>query len=305
VTPPLDDLSARLRTELLAFARTEWVQMGARLPRSARTSPWAQDPEALILFTLDVGRDDPNLRYATFDWLAKNEGIVSARRLRTLSGEDPLADAVLTWLASRRRGRIPETRRSDAERAFQRAGLPTTLPKIDFVSSAPRLTAPINLAFRLREFLGVGARAEAVRLLLTHHQRVATASELAMAAGYTGRNVHEALTSLAQAGVGIERYTVRHEQSFALDRDHWAAMLGLETIPPHRSWPALLNGLRLAVKRLPTHDETAAIELAGELRKHFSAASVLTAASPEDPSETIRRAVQHALALLQPDESPD
>jgi hypothetical protein len=49
-----DQLNApgqRLSDRLVAFAWEEWAQMGL-LATPHRRSPWAQDPEALIVFTL-------------------------------------------------------------------------------------------------------------------------------------------------------------------------------------------------------------------------------------------------------------
>jgi hypothetical protein len=51
----------------------------------------AQDPEALLLFTFEVARDDPRLFGEVLDWLALNERLVSVQRLRNLCRDD--ADA--------------------------------------------------------------------------------------------------------------------------------------------------------------------------------------------------------------------
>ena len=55
-----------LEQELLAFAWKEWSQLGI-LAAPESQSGWAQDIEALLLFTFEVARADPRLltRYST------------------------------------------------------------------------------------------------------------------------------------------------------------------------------------------------------------------------------------------------
>ena len=76
-------LSRDLSDRLVAFAWDEWAQMGL-LATPHRHSPWAQDPEALILFTLEVARAEPRLFDELMDWALVNEALLSVRRLRAL-----------------------------------------------------------------------------------------------------------------------------------------------------------------------------------------------------------------------------
>jgi hypothetical protein len=55
-------------------------------------------------------------------------------------------------------------------------------------SQVPDLRAPINFAFRLRQLLGIGARAEAARFLLTVHAPSVTAQVVTESAGFAKRN---------------------------------------------------------------------------------------------------------------------
>ena len=76
-------LSLRLSEQLVAFAWDEWAQMGL-LATPHRRSPWAQDPEALIVFTLEVARAEPRLFDELMDWMLVNESLLSVRRLRAM-----------------------------------------------------------------------------------------------------------------------------------------------------------------------------------------------------------------------------
>lgn len=82
----------RLEAGLLSFVWDEWSQMGL-LSEARRLSPWAQDPEALLLLTLEVARADPRLFDEVLDWLVRNEHLVSVRRLRTLTRRGAESDA--------------------------------------------------------------------------------------------------------------------------------------------------------------------------------------------------------------------
>jgi hypothetical protein len=77
----LTAFSEQLRGQLLGFAWDEWAQMGvSAVPR--RVSRWAQDPEALIVFTLEVARSDPRLFDELLDWMLRNESLLTVPRLR-------------------------------------------------------------------------------------------------------------------------------------------------------------------------------------------------------------------------------
>jgi hypothetical protein len=268
----ISELRLGVRRRLLDFAWDQWAQMGvSTAPR--REDRWAADPEALLLFTFEVARFDARLFDEVLDWLALNERLVSAQRLRNLCRGDTdrrLADAALAWAAQARktaRGAevesvsvenpaLPLFRefRTDpkrAEPAFAARGWLKPPTVRSGKSRAPDLFAPINFAFRLRGILGIGVRAEVARFLLTVIAPSVTAQVVTEAAGYAKRNVHEALTSLTAAGV-IGVVTVGNEQRYDIDRDRWAALLGLAVmdLPSERAWPQLLQALRRLLRWL-------------------------------------------------------
>lgn len=271
-------LSGHLADGLRQFAWDEWAQMGLFVA-ARRTSRWAEDPEALILFTLDLGRGEPRLFDELLDWLLVNEPLLSVRRLRALCDgpdDERLVDAALGWVSRQRpRARLTASRgrqtaasaepvplfhglRAGVRRpdpAFASAGWLRPVARPSGKSARPDLTAPINLAFRLRELLGVGARAEAVRFLLTVEAPSVDVRTVARAACYAKRNVHEALVSLHDAGFA-RRWTVGNEQRYALERERWTPLLGVATdeLPIERPWPQLLRGVRILSRGLMRPD---------------------------------------------------
>jgi hypothetical protein len=261
----LTAFSSELREQLLGFAWDEWAQMGVSAT-THRESPWAQDPEALLVFTLEVARADPRLFDELLDWTLHNESRLSIRRLRTVCIDETdraLVAATISWLGRRRpRARLPTSERlqasheleplfdggaiiGDADPDFAAAGLLRAPLEPSGKSQAPDLRIPINLDFRLRAMLGVGIRAEVVRIMLCMYAPQVTAGALARTSVYAKRNVHDAVTGLADAGV-IAAFAVAGEQRYTIDKAAWGGLLDLtpEQLPSHREWPQLLAVLR-------------------------------------------------------------
>lgn len=259
----------QLSDRLVEFCWDEWAQMGV-MASATRVSHWSADPEALIVFTLEVGRADPRLFDEVLDWMLLNERALSVRRLRAMcidSADRALVDAAIGWLGWQRpRPRLRVAVREgegdkqaplfpqagpvlEADPSFLAAGLlrPRLLPSGK--SRPPDLLAPINLGLRLRAILGVSIRAEVIRVMLGTESPWMTAQALAQATGYAKRNVHEALSGLADAQL-LAAYQVNGEQRYAIDKSTWSAFLGCssDALPSHRDWPQLFGALRTMLR---------------------------------------------------------
>lgn len=328
-------LRQRLNSALLEFAWDEWAQMGV-LAAPPPPRRWAEDPEALLLLTLEVARDDPRLFDEVLDWLVRNEPLVSARRVRTLSADPEdrrLSSAVMEWVARqvrpRSRGRGGATEEGEPEVLFRGADgapLPVLRPDPVFLeygllrppaeptgkSLNPHLGAPINFAFRLRHLLGVGTRAEAVRYLLTADIDSASVADVAGPSGYAKRNIQEALSSLHVAGAA-SAVTVSGEQRFAVDRSRWAFLLGMSVneLPVYRDWTDLFGALRRILRWLMRPDLGAlseymrtsqAADLLDEVRPRLNRAGILLPArlGSERTWSDLEDTVDTALAWLAP-----
>ncbi len=323
-------LSLRLSGQLVAFAWDEWAQMGV-LATPHRRSTWAQDPEALIVFTLEVARADARLFDELMDWMLVNESLLSVRRLRAMCVDETdraLVAAALGWLARQRpRARLSSREPTSDTTTLQplfRSGGPVSKADEDFAaagwlrpplipshkSSPPDPMAPINLAFRLRQILGVGVRAEAVRVLLTTDAPRVNAQTLARSTGYAKRNVHEALAGLNKAGV-VSALTVTGEQRYTADRLAWSALLGCaaDDLPAHRDWPQLLGALR-RILRWSSQPELATMsdylrasstrDLLEAIRPDlaFAGIPVDLSSSPEDTMRELEEVVESVLTVI-------
>ena len=326
----ISTLSRQLGDRLVAFAWDEWAQMGV-LATPQRRSPWAQDPEALIVFTLEVARADARLFDELMDWLLVNESLFSVRRLRAMCADETdraLTAAALGWLAHQRpRARLGNREPTSDATTLQllfRSGGPVSKADEDFAaagwlhpplipshkSSPPDPMAPINLAFRLRQILGVGIRAEAVRVLLSIDAPWVNAQTLARSTGYAKRNVHDALASLSAAGV-VAAFTVGGEQRYTADRSAWAALLDCQPdeLPTHRDWPQLLGALRRILRwseqpELATMSDylraSSARDLLEALRPDlaFAGIPVDLSPSPENTLRELAEAIERLLATI-------
>jgi hypothetical protein len=291
---PVTELSAELQRRLSEFLWAQWAQMGL-LAGSPRRDRWAADPEALALLSLEVGREDPRLFDEVLDWMLVNERLLSTQRLRNLCRDEAdraLAGAAIDWLREwRRKGHAPELEqtpaiRESAEPLFLGAIAPVGRPDPAFLehgllkgwreparrSSQPEMAAPINLALRLRSLLGVGARAEVVRVLLTADTPRMSVQALAASTGYSKRNVQEAAASLRAAGTATSS-TIGNEQRFELARGRWLGLLELGSPPLHVDWPQLLQAQRVLLRWLRARRSEDASEymLASEARNLLEA----------------------------------
>lgn len=259
------------------FAWDQWVRLGVSGPMPREGERRAIDPEALLLFTFEVARDDPRLFDEVLDWLVLNEQLVSVQRLRNLclDGEDRLiVDASLHWVAQwrprqRLAGRPPTTGDQPARPLFPELSLPRGAVDAAFAafgllrtrlepsgkSQRPDLSEPIAFALRLRRLLGMGVRAELVRTLLTVEAPRVSAGVLNASAGFTRQNVRESLQQLSEADV-LRTTRLGSDQFFALRRDDWAQLLGLSErgLPLHRDWIQTLGPLRLILRWLARSD---------------------------------------------------
>lgn len=275
-----------MQERLASFVWDQWGQLGVQVSVE-RQDKWAVDPEALILLSLEVGREEPRLTDEVLDWLAVNERLISVQRLRNLIEDDQdraLVEATIGWLAGRhRRARLTpkEAGKAPREPFYRRVAYLDSEPDPAFVaqdllkppveprlhSQPPDLEAPIAFAFRLRALLGFGARAEAMRVLLTVDAPWMNVQTVAASTAYTKRNVQEALGQVRAAGL-LRSSIIGNEQRFEPPRQRWAEFLELESFPSHRDWPQLFAVYRSLLRWVVAH-ETAGLSpymLASEAR---------------------------------------
>jgi hypothetical protein len=259
----LSEIRERAWRVYLEFAWRQWAQVGVSA-NIASLDQWAIDPEALILFTISLGRRDPRLFDEVLDWLTINHHLLSSQRLRNLSKrftiDTRLVEAVSAWASQ-----SPQTRHLD-DRGQPSQQVPVFSPEVlTFIgepdpvfleygyirprakrsgkSGQPDVTIPANFSFQLRNLFGPGSRAEVIRVLLTFADGPLDAARISDEAGYAKRNVNETLTSLSTSRVVKARWR-GNERNFIAYRNKWASLLEIgpsaESLPRFVSWVNLL-----------------------------------------------------------------
>jgi hypothetical protein len=260
----ISEISGKVRQGLLDFTWRQWAQMGVSAT-VAGADGWAIDPEALILFTIGIGRHDPRLFDEMLDWMAFNHELLSIQRLRNLSRRFTLpaglVAAVTEWTRQTPPVNAPASQQVDPDQVPEPVFSPDVLAFISrpdsvfaqhgFIrppatrtgkSHEPDPDLPANLSFRLRYLFGPGGRSEAMRVLLTCQDGPLDAARIADEAGFAKRNISNVLTSLTTSGV-IRTIWAGNERHFTAHRERWARFLNLSgpvDLPAFLSWVHLL-----------------------------------------------------------------
>jgi hypothetical protein len=234
----------------LNFLWRQWSALG--LLGEARTEdPWTIDPEAMLLFTLEMGRYEPRLFDEVMDWLAVNGKWLDLQRLRgILQGKGDatrnLLGAAAAFLVRERRERrwqnlvCQSERREDAASTeslfYQKDGRPYPLsdkPDPTFLScgfNRPELTirrltreVPVTshstIRFLMRALFGLGSRAECLVYLLTHEG--GHPAEIARAIGLSVRGTQDALIDLSRSGLVLTRIKGKRKIEYWLSQERW------------------------------------------------------------------------------------
>ncbi len=236
---------------ILGFLWRQWSAMGVLGEARAR-EPWAIDPEALLVFTLETGRYDPRLFDEVMDWLVTNGQWIDMQRLRGIlrsGGDEPcrLMGAVSAFLAVQGQERkwsnlaklcfkdIPAEREPLFYLRYGKKYSTGILGRVDEIFSkygffrAPLRpskksrevisTAESNIRFMLRGLFGVGSRAECVLYLLTHD--AGHPSEVAKAIGLSVRGTQDALIELSKSGLVLTRIKGKRKIEYWLSQERW------------------------------------------------------------------------------------
>ena len=238
--------SEHLTDNAIALAWSLWAEMGVSGWQRNHTSH-AIDPERLILFTAFIGDADARLRDESTDWCIAYGRYVSAARLRNLlATQTPEVRAAFAGIAATVNAhsnlRWPSATQARPYARTRRSAI------ADFAG-------PSLVVLRLRALFGVGARAEVVRAFLADPSARVSAADVATHAGYTKRNVAEAMDALRVAGL-LQVHALRNQRLYGLADAEWLTSLpgGLP-----ESWPwwssvfrvleGLISGMR-AMDRL-------------------------------------------------------
>lgn len=253
--------AATFADQALALASGAWTELGVSGWTSTH-GDWAVDPEPLILFTAWLGDADPRLRDESTDWCVGNWRHISKARLKNLLRSQP-GDVATAF------GEFAATVGAHAGVSWPGATHPRRY-KVTGRSTLPHLDHPSLVWLRLRAMFGVGARAEILRCFLSQSGGTASLSAVAVATGYTKRNVADECDTLQRAGVlSVRTQGNRLYYSLARRAELKAFVGEMPAVLP--AWTAMLNVARELVALERRSAEAGSITLPVHTRKALGA----------------------------------
>jgi len=264
---------------ILNFLWRQWSALGV-LGEARAKDPWIYDPEAMTVFTLEMGRYEPRLFDEVVDWLIVNGKWIDIQRLRGILRERNgdqrnVVGAVAEFLIGQGDARkwrnlstFCQSHASDSHNTpeplfYEKNGKPhpiTKMPDPSFLLcgfNRPQLrvrrmtrevpiTSYNTLRFLLRALFGLGSRAECLVYLLTHEG--GHPSEIAKSIGISVRGTQDALIELARSGLILTRVKGKRKIEYWLSHERWWEFLSRGSIseiekPIWIDWVALYSAL--------------------------------------------------------------
>ena len=264
---------------ILNFLWRQWSALGV-LGEARTGDPWIYDPEAMLVFTLEMARYESRLFDEVVDWLIVNGKWIDMQRLRGILRQKDehsrsLMGAVAAFLMNngdeRKWRNLSQFCRTHGSKGFSN---PKSLfyeknGKLHPITKAPdpsfltygfnrpqlrvrRMTRKVpitshnTLRFLLRALFGLGSRAECLVYLLTHD--AGHPPEVARAIGLSVRGTQDALIELSRSGLILIRVKGKRKIEYWLSQERWWEFLSRGSIsgiekPIWIDWIALYSAL--------------------------------------------------------------
>lgn len=216
--------SDELREKAVQLAWSLWSELGLSA-WSGHHAKWFVDPEPLLVFTGCLGHADARLRDEAMDWcLAYGQWLSTTRAanlVRKLPESSRSACDDLLHLVHEQTA----TRAATGELGSKHTR--TGRSRLDDFRS------PARVSLRLRGLVGVGARAEVLRALLSRGRKGLAVADLVTDAAFTRRMIALALDGLRLSG--IVEVNELHRQAYYSLSDPLSVRRLLGTMPT--VWP--------------------------------------------------------------------
>ena len=212
--------SKQFDENLAHLAWSLWTELGvAGLERKHQA--FSVSPEELIILTATLSEFDPRLRDEALDWCSKYHSFISPIRLQNLEKKyGEYIDGPFSTFA--------ETL-NDVADIRTKWVVPVKCTPLKFKPSGKSilrsLETPSMIHFRLRSFLGIGARADVLAFLLNEERGDFVASDL-IEIGYSKRRIANILRDLAAAGI-LSQSPIRNQLRYTFARrEQFIKLLG-------------------------------------------------------------------------------
>lgn len=260
---------------ILDFIWRQWSNLGIAGGAQSKECQII-DPEALLIFSLQMGRYEPRIFDEILGWLAVNGRSIDIQRLRgILKGQDEdtrrLVSAVAAFLSSQ--GPKPNQRKWKAlgllnrtdkntppgplfkkkdgkpyliikseSAIFREYGFTREDFKLRRIAKPASVSVSSNIRFLLRALFGLGSRSECILYLLTH--KAGHPSQVAEAIGISVKGTQDALVELAESGLVLTRIKGKRKIEYWLSSKKWWEFLG-NAPPSEIKLPAWVNWIAI------------------------------------------------------------
>ncbi|MCD4670127.1 MAG: hypothetical protein K8S14_06750, partial [Actinomycetia bacterium] len=183
----LKDCRLRILEGMLDLIWSQWTTLGV-LGNADISKRWILDPEALVLFTCEIGRYEARVFDSMMEWLSINQRFFSVQRLKTINkrenfaGKDLLASIAhvlmkpsteAKWKRLSRqiqkkerngdplfylKNGNPHPQTGDIDGSFSKTGFNRRHVKLRNTSVLFNPNFPANLKLKLRALLGMNSR---------------------------------------------------------------------------------------------------------------------------------------------------
>jgi predicted transcriptional regulator len=260
----------RFREQLSSFLWRQWDALGVAGYEGAPDT-WYIDPEALLLFSLSISRNEARLFDEVIDWLATNGDYINIQRLKTILAKEgfssgkvlnPVAEIMshegrsLKWKGLVKSLNIHEPAHENLffsvneepvqmygspDKTFYKYGLDRGKLQLRQHSQQVRNIHNPGVLFKLRALFGINVRCEIILYLLTHES--ANPSKIARETYYAQKTVQDTLVDMVKSGLLFVKMEGR-EKHYWLRTDKWFDFLNIEkTTLQWTNWPSLLIAL--------------------------------------------------------------
>jgi len=271
-----------LLEQLLRFLWRQWSIMGV-LGQSGMGDEWALDPEALLIFSLQLACYEPRLFDEILSWTIKNGRLLDASRMRNfLHGQDmEVAQVVGASLQfALRRAKTAKWKNlinfcssiynQQSNPGFvaplfkekSGASYPLTLDKKqdpDFMlfkldrlpltnlreANVVPINSKTNIRFLLRSLIGVGSRSEILLYLLTHEG--GRPRDVAESVGLFWLGVQQTLADMAESGLVLKRAKGKRVEYWVSHKKWWDFLSfsgeDMSARPKWLNWMAIYSAL--------------------------------------------------------------
>ena len=249
-----------VRETTLHFLWRQWRVIGASVSSEGQARTIV-DPEALILMSLWLLKEERRLADVTVTWVRLNSRLLSIQRLRNAVSEFPkVVRHRLAWLAE-----MGMTDAKDARWQSLRSG-PTEefgVRKPKERAITPKLNTWATLMLQMRRGMGVGAKADVLTCVLgtsAGNTGWGSVAGIAGTVAYSTLSVRKAADDLSDARFIRSLETVEGERTsrrmYSVDGTAWSQLLKLSMYQP--GWGYWLERFRFIIDLVTWLDEMAA-----------------------------------------------